>query len=631
VPPDSKSADKPAVLAASPAAEAADARPLKVALVGVPNTGKSLLYHRLAKKFTLSANYPYTTTNVEQAKVRLGGREVVLIDTPGVTGLELCSEDEALTRKLLRTDPPDVIIQCIDAGNLVRSLILSAQLADLEIPTAICLTMVDDALGRGVMVDSASLSDELGVPVQAACALDGRGIQRLVACVSEARRPRQVEYPDWLRAKLAGLTPVASQAHQIQALLDVSHPDLSPGQSIWHSVLEAHRHWATAVAKRVIRTTGLEPQRTIWEDLADVALHPVGAWVFLAMTVVAVYMLVAKLGVGVLANGMDRYIAQPVLDLVGSWTGPGALHDILVGPFGLLSLGLFNAMGTVLPILAVFYLVTGFLEDIGYFPLLSVQFDRLLRFLGLTGRAVLPITLGFGCNTMATMATRFLPTDRQRFIACFLIALGIPCAVQLGVIVAILSTVPVVAILGLLAVVIVLQVIVGSTLAFVLPKSERGEFLVELPPLRRPQWGQIVARTRHRLVEFFLEACPMFLVTSAVMLALHFTGLLERIRDLFAPVVGWGLGMPREFTDVLLMTLARREVGAVMFKETVDAGTLNLEQIFVGLLVMTLFVPCMTNVLLLGRVVGWRRTVVIFVSVTLIAIGVGILANALWR
>lgn len=630
MPPDSQSADKPAVLAASPAAEETAAQPLRVALVGVPNTGKSLLYHKLAKKFTLSANYPYTTTTVEQAKARLGGREAVLIDTPGVTGLELCSEDEALTRDLLRTDPPDVIIQCIDAGNLVRSLILSAQLADLEIPTVVCLTMVDDALGRGLLVDTGALSEELGVPVQAACALDGRGIQRLVDCVSEARRLKQVDYPGWLRAKLDGLTPVASQAHQIQALLDVSHPDLAPGQSIWYAVLEAHRHWATAVARRAIRTTGLEPQRTIWEELAEVALHPVGAWAFLAVTVVAVYLLVAKVGVGVLADGMDRFLAQPFLGLVASWTGEGLLHEILVGPFGLLSLGLFNALCTVLPILAVFYLVTGFLEDIGYFPLLSVQFDRLLRFLGLTGRAVLPITLGFGCNTVATMATRCLPTDRQRFIACFLIALGIPCAVQLGVMVAILSAVPVVAILGLLAVVVLLQVIVGSTLAFVLPKSERGEFLVELPPLRRPQWRQILARTYHRLVEFFLEACPMFVAGAAVMLVLHLSGLLDRIRDLFAPVVVQGLGLPREGTDVLLMTLARREVGAVMLKEMVDKGALNLEQIFVGLLVMTLFVPCMSNTLLLGRVVGWRRTAVIFVSVTLIALGVGVLANALW-
>jgi len=196
--------------------------------------------------------------------------------------------------------------------------------------------------------------------------------------------------------------------------------------------------------------------------------------------------------------------------------------------------------------------------------------------------------------------------------------------------VAILSAVPVVAIPGLLAVVVLLQVIVGSTLAFVLPKSERGEFLVELPPLRRPQWRQILARTYHRLVEFFLEACPMFVAGAAVMLVLHLSGLLDRIRDLFAPVVVQGLGLPREGTDVLLMTLARREVGAVMLKEMVDKGALNLEQIFVGLLVMTLFVPCMSNTLLLGRVVGWRRTAVIFVSVTLIALGVGVLANALW-
>ena len=122
----------------------------------------------------------------------------------------------------------------------------------------------------------------------------------------------------------------------------------------------------------------------------------------------------------------------------------------------------------------------------------------------------------------------------------------------------------------------------------------------------------------------------MFVASAAVLLVLQLSGLLERIRDLLAPVVVHGLGLPRESADILLMTLARREVGAVMMKGMVDTGQLSLRQIFIGLLVMTLFVPCMSNTLILGRVVGWRRTAAIFVMVTVIALGTGMIVHRLW-
>jgi ferrous iron transport protein B len=626
-------ADQPIALLEKTSSDAAAThapQAVRVAIVGIPNTGKSLLFQRLAGQFSVSANYPYTTTKLDEARTRLGRRSVTLIDTPGITGLELSSEDEAPTRALLREDPPDALILCMDAGNLIRSLALAAQLADLEIPSVVCLNMTDEALGRGILVDPEALELELGLPVFPTCATDGRGVSQLAAGLVGAARPTQVAYPDQLGDKLHELTPALPRAHRVERILAAKHQDLQPGQSLRHMVIEAHHHWAQDVARRVAHQSGLEPPRSVWQAVESVALHPVGSWVFLALALVVVYLLVAKVGVGILADGLERLVVAPATAQIAAWTGPGLWHEVLVGDFGLLSLGLFNAVCTVLPILFVFYLLYGFLEEIGYFPLLSVQFDRLLRLIGLTGRAVLPITLGFGCNTVATLATRSLPTGRQRFIASFMIALGIPCAVQLGVMVAILSATPVVAVLGLLGIVLLLQGLTGSTLARVLPNQGQGEFLVELPPLRRPRWRAIFVKTYTRLKEFFLEACPMFILSAGVLLTLEMTGLLARLRALLAPVVEQGFGLPARYADVLLMTLARREVGAVMLKEMVDRGELDLQQIFVGLLVMTLFVPCMSNTLVMGRVIGWLRTLLVFVLVTLIAIVAGVVTNQLW-
>jgi len=253
-----------------------------------------------------------------------------------------------------------------------------------------------------------------------------------------------------------------------------------------------------------------------------------------------------------------------------------------------------------------------------------------MRLVGLTGKAMLPVTLGFGCNAVATLATRTLESRRQRFIACFLVALGVPCAVQMGAMVAILSSVPVGAIGGLFVVVTALIVASGALLARVLPRSEHGEFIMELPPLRSPRWSSILAKTWHRLAEFLTETLPLFVAGAGLLLVLHFTGLLGHLRAIMAPVVVRGLRLPVECADMLLMTLARREVGAIMMKQMVDAGTLSLRQIFVGLLVMILFVPCVSNTVVLGRVVGWRSTVAILVLVAAIDLGVGVLVSALW-
>ncbi len=626
----------------APTVDSDQVEPRQVAVVGVPNSGKSLVFARLSGRFATTSNYPHTTTELQRERATLGGEQVTLIDTPGITGLEFCSEDELPTRNLLHgSSHPAIVIQVIDATSLYRSLILTAQLADLELPLLVCLNMADEARRRGLRIDVGRLGELLGLPVVEVSAIDGRGVAATIGeRLPEARAARRVAYPAPIEAKLAELQTsggVASRAERVREVVESAREgvaEFEPGQSIWHMLLEAHHHWAQEVAGQVVQRPRegdpARPGRGPREILADLALHPVGGWAFLILTTVVVYQLVARVGVGILADGLESWVVAPTVAWIGNATGPGLLQDVLVGEFGLLSLGLFNAVCTVLPILSVFYLVFGLLEDIGYFPLLSVQFDRLLRFMGLTGRAVLPITLGFGCNSVATMAAGGLDQGRQRLIACFLIALGIPCAVQLGVMVAILSTVPVGVLAGLLGIVLLLQVTSGTILARVMRPGEHEEFLVELPPLRAPSLRNVLAKTYHRLLAFFREACPMFIASAAVLLALDLSGLLAGIRAAFAPVVVTALGLPARCADVLLMTVARREVGAVMMKDLVDQGTLDLRQTFVGLLVMTLFVPCMSNTLIMGRVLGWRASALIFVAVTLIALITGTVANALW-
>jgi ferrous iron transport protein B len=228
------------------------------------------------------------------------------------------------------------------------------------------------------------------------------------------------------------------------------------------------------------------------------------------------------------------------------------------------------------------------------------------------------------------MSIRRLETTKERFIAAFLISLGIPCAAQLGVVMAILAVLPLPAIVGAGLAVLALQVAAGALLGRVIPEKQRSHFLVELPPLRPPHWGSVLWRTYQRIAEFVIEAVPLFLASAATLFILHSVGLLDRLRSLLAPVVVRGLGLPRDYADVLLVTLARREMGAVMLKDMADSHRLNVQQLFVALLVIVLFVPCMTTGMILGRVLGWSRAALVFSAVTAIAIGAGAVVHLLW-
>jgi ferrous iron transport protein B len=189
---------------------------------------------------------------------------------------------------------------------------------------------------------------------------------------------------------------------------------------------------------------------------------------------------------------------------------------------------------------------------------------------------------------------------------------------------------PVAALAGTVLIVFGIQVVAGMTLTRFIPQKSSGEFLLELPPLRAPQWSNILLRTYYRIAEFFTEAVPLFVASAATLLSLHYTGLLDRIRSLLAPVVVTGLGLPRNYADALLILLARRELGAVMLKKMADDHALTLQQTFVGLLVMILFLPCMTTTMAMARVLGWKSALVISVSVIAIATATGSIVHLLW-
>jgi ferrous iron transport protein B len=566
-----------------------------VALVGHPNVGKSALFGRLTGRYATVSNYPGTTVSVTRGRSMVGGEVCDVIDTPGINALEgTLSEDELVTRRLLTSGDAELVVQVADARNLRRALMLTAQVAQLRIPMVMALNMIDEAHDQGIAIDRAGLEEAIGVPVVETVAIEGRGLPELREGLARAAHPA------------AGIPHVN-------------------GQMI---------SWADSVAGRVRQRRAAT--RVRWQErLARAVREPLTGVPILALVLYVVYLFVGVLGAQTLVELLED-------GLFGRWVNPAAmfltdrlvpwalLREFLVGEYGLVTMGLTYAIAIVLPVVATFFLVFGFLEDSGYIPRVAIFTDRAFRAMGLNGKAVLPMVLGLGCDTMATMTTRILGTPKERLIAITLLALGIPCSAQLATIMGILGGISFYALLTLFGVVLGQLFLIGFLAARVLP-GDRSEFILELPPLRWPRAKNLLIKTGMRVRWYLREAVPLFLIGTVLLFVLAKTGVLGLLTRAGEPVVGGLLGLPPEVSGIFLMGFLRRDYGAAGLFALAGTGGLSGVQAVVALTVMTLFVPCIANFLMMVRERGLKTGLAIVGVITPLAIATGAALNYAFR
>ena len=561
------------------------ARPLRIALVGNPNVGKSVLFQRLTGKYATVSNYPGTTVALTKSRAVIGAEVCDVVDTPGINLLEgPLTEDERVTRDVLAQGGAEVVVQVADARNLRRALMLTSQLADLGLPMVLVLNMTDEAHLRGVAVDAAQLSECLHIPVVETVAPEGRGLRQLRAALSLAARPR------------------AARACGIE-----------------------HGAWAGATVSQVRRIERV-PTRRVQEWLGRAVRQPLTGIPILALVLYLTYLIVGVFGaqtlVGLLEDGLFGQYLNPAAVALVSAIPFALVRDFLTGEYGLVTMGLTYAFAIVLPVVTTFFLVFGFLEDSGYIPRLALFSDRLFRAMGLNGKAVLPMVLGLGCDTMATMTTRILGTPKERVIAITLLALGVPCSAQLAAIMGILGGISFSALLTLFGVVLSQMLIVGFLAARVLP-GDRSEFILELPPIRLPRLSNLLTKTVVRIRWYLGEAAPLFLIGTALLFVLDRAGALAALIQVARPVVTGALGLPSETAPVFVMGFLRRDYGAAGLFSMAESGALSGTQAVVALTVMTLFVPCVANFLMMVRERGFKTGFAILAVITPVAIFTG--------
>ena len=365
-------------------------------------------------------------------------------------------------------------------------------------------------------------------------------------------------------------------------------------------------------------TTGARPAAGFANRLSRATMHPVtGTLILLLVLYFGLYQFVGVLGAGTLVGFIEGTV-------FGQWINPWFTHwltslipwqvlqDLFIGQYGIITLGFTYAFALILPIVGTFFIVFSIIEDSGYLPRLAMLIDRVFKKIGLSGRAVIPMVLGFGCDTMATIVSRTLETRRERIITTLLLALAIPCSAQLGVIFAILSGNPE-ALLIWAGVITLIFLLVGYLAAKIIP-GKRASFYMEVPPLRLPKLSNVLIKTYSRLQWYFLEVFPVFVLASILLWLGDLTGLLDFISRGLGPLVR-AMGLPSETGFVFLYGFFRRDFGAAGLYDLHNSGVLTGIPLLVSAVVLTLFVPCIAqfSVMLKERGVKTALAIALFI------------------
>lgn len=303
-----------------------------------------------------------------------------------------------------------------------------------------------------------------------------------------------------------------------------------------------------------------------------------------------------------------------------------ATGTILSGQYGLLTLTVTYLLGLLLPLVIAFYTSLAILEDSGYLPRLAVLLDGLLSKIGMNGRAIIPLILGLGCVTMASVTTRLLSTRREKLIALTILGFAIPCSAQLGVIQALLAKTGGILHWAIwLSVISLVLVLTGYGMNKFLP-GKPTPLLIDLPPLRLPRLSNVYYKAKTKVIFFMKEAVGAFMLAAFVVACLQVTGLLEKIVLLFQPISATLLHLPKEVSISFILGVVRRDFGAFGLTDL----SLTASQITVACVVLTLFVPCIATVAVMAKEQNWRAALTIWLSSIVLAIGIGsILAKML--
>jgi len=626
------------------------------------NVGKSSLFSWLCNKETVSMNFPGTTVTLAAGQIKF--LNATLYDTPGIYSIFSANEDEKVSRDLLLPQKSfeqiSSILLVADAKNMKRSLAIALQYAEYDLPMLIDINMIDEADARGIKIDFDKLARILGVDVCTSIAREGIGVKKILAKLKSPRRANKlISYPDWVNnfldiiQKLCRDSDIPPRVIGLLLLAEDRSIEAYLTKKFGSELVEELKGLATDYrredsetfrallvnlynkkAEQIVREIqDVEPPRknpylVTFGDLCT-QLHT-GIPIAL-LVLAATYLFVGSFGATFLVDTINGLIFEGYLI---PWTTkllepiPSQFfRDMFVDPdFGILPTGIFLALGLVMPVLFCFYLVFGILESSGYLPRLSILLDKVLRKMGLNGKGVIPLVMGFSCVTMAILTTRLLDTRKEKNIATFLLLLGMPCAPLIAVMLVILEKMPFTATLTVFGIIFIQTFIAGFAANKIIP-GQGSPLIFEIPPMRLPQPVQVIKSAAQKTYFFIKEAVPVFVFASLFVFLFERVGGLEIAENILRPITSNLMGLPEKSVQVFIKTVIRRESGAAELEHLSSIYT-NL-QLVVNLLVMTFLTPCINAILVLFKERGKKTATLIICTVLVYAILMGSIINHL--
>ncbi|ODS34621.1 MAG: ferrous iron transport protein B (GTP binding) [Candidatus Scalindua rubra] len=712
----------------------------RIALVGNPNVGKSVLFGLLTGKYVTVSNYPGTTVEISRGMYVGSNNTIEVVDTPGANSLISHSEDERVARDILLKDEEKKIIQIIDSKNIHRGLLITTQLAEMGLPVSIGLNMWDETLDRGMSINTDKLQKALGVTLTKTIATQKYGIGALRNSINTVKIPNiDINYGDDIEEgikKIEELLPdglivkkravaimLLSYDEALEETLKIDEQTLGHIHKIRDDIQKKYSNPLSYIiirkrsdfvddllegivsTRKEERKTGVllrnvffflimplvsffvgfkimdllmfviasqmaafgqmalilkiaggaisvgffsfylftkeyRANRKISSVLGTLTMHPGLAWPILIVVLWGIYKIVGEFGAGDCVDFIENKIFGSSLERSGGFdfklfipftrieyvfthvnfqginyylgllsqkfmSADNFFFELFLGQdAGLIQVGITYSIAIILPIVGFFFISFGLMEDSGYLPRLAVMVNRIFKVIGLNGKAVLPMVLGLGCDTMATLTTRILDTKKERVISTLLLALAVPCSAQLGVIAGILGRVSGVH-FAIYFIVIFSQMLLVGYLSSKILKGTSSDFLMEMPPFRRPKISNILMKTYYRTKWFLKEAVPLFVLGTFILFILTKLGILNYIEGAAKPVVKYFLGLPVETTKGFILGFLRRDYAVVSIFKALEekAGSLVIDpnQLIVALVVITLFVPCLANFFVMIR------------------------------
>jgi len=626
-----------------------------VALAGNANVGKSAIFNQLTGIDQIIGNWPGKTVERAEGLLLHKGRRIRVIDLPGIYSFSTYSMEELVSRDFIALERPDAVVNVVDAAALERNLFFTIQLLELAPPMLVAVNQVDLAAKKGIRIDTGKLADLLGVPVVPTVAIRGKGIDTLTDAVLDVLIKKPVppvlRYGKEVEDRIGSLIPLLGHLTipypvrwtaikllerdgEIRKIVEEKAPSviatadrLSSEIEAMHGepacvVMSAERyHVADRIAAEVVTidSPAGRDMKGLTDRIDALALHPILG--YLAIIAMIGGLLVWTFGMGAEISGfLADFLSQfeqyePVI------TGP--VEDILWnGAFT----GFVAGVTLVIPYVLPFYLLLAVLEDSGYLTRISVMLDRGMHKLGLHGKAIIPLILGYGCNVPAIYSCRIMESQKQKFLAAFLVTL-VPCTARTVVILGLVAAfVNIWWALALYAFDILLIIVLGR-IAFKAVPGESTGLIMEMPEYHIPSATVVLKQTWTRTKSLLWIVLPAYIIGSAAIQALYAAGILDPVNELLTPVTVLWLGLPAVTGILLIFGIVRKELTiltlAVIFGTTDFAAILTPVQLIVLALVSMLYVPCLAAILVLASEFGWKRALAISAAEIIVAIGLG--------